>query len=733
MRLRDRRPRIFVSAFAAVLVAAVLVAAVLVAAVLVPGQALAQTSKAGPAYLLIEWPSKRVVARSRPDVLDTPIAPGSVLKIATLIAAADDGVVTPDTRIACRRTIVVDGKTLTCVHPDLHRPLSASEALGYSCNVFFATVAERVRRTSLDAVLVRLGLGPLSPAAPTASGALGLAGIRATPRALLDAFVRVASGDRGVRMAASTRAMLTDGLRLAAASGTASAFGESGIRALAKTGTAPMPGGGYHGIVVAMAPDSAPTHAIVAVVPGGAGADAARVAADAMTAAGIGTETVRVGVARPAGGYDIVPVPLEQYVSRVVNGELGGRAPPAALEAMGMTVRTFARAHRGRHAADGFDLCDLTHCQVMGRATAATDAAVAATTGLVLLDGLRIADVYYSAWCGGYTQTPSRAWPGAADRTYLPSRPDEACASEAAWTSEIPEPRLRQALQAAGLKGEHLTSLAVTARDASGRAQTLRATGMTPESLSANLFQLAAGRVLGWQVVKSTRFEIRQTATGVSLTGRGLGHGVGLCARGTLNRAGGGATRQDILAAYFPGVTIGRMGPAIVRVQLPEADARFRRDVHDAAERALTRMAAKLGMPAGGPVTVRVHPTVEAYARSTGQPWWTAARTAGTAIDLIPLTALRDRGTLEPTLAHEMVHVLAGPMLADRPLWVREGLAVVLAGELAATGPSSSAPCPADDALQSARTAVAWRSAYQAAGQCVARALAAGRRWQELK
>jgi SpoIID/LytB domain protein len=369
----------------------------------------------------------------------------------------------------------------------------------------------------------------------------------------------------------------------------------------------------------------------------------------------------------------------------------------------------------------------------MGRVTAATDAAVAATSGLVLLDGLRVAEVYYSAWCGGHTQAPSRAWPGAADRAYLPSRPDEACASEPAWTSEIPEPRLRQALQAAGLKGEHLTSLAVTARDPSGRAQTLRAGGMTPDSLSANAFQRAAGRVLGWQVVKSTRFEIRESATGVSLTGRGLGHGVGLCARGALNRAGIGASRQAIVAAYFPGVTIGRMGPAIVRVQLPEADARWRRDVQDAAERAFTRMAAKLGMPAAGSVSVRAHPTVEAYARTTGQPWWTAARAAGTAIDLIPLSALRDRGTLEPTLAHEMVHVLAGPMLADRPLWVREGLAVFLAGELAVAAPSSSAPCPTDEALQSARTAVAWRSAYQAAGQCVARALATGRRWQDLR
>jgi SpoIID/LytB domain protein len=718
MAARARRARILIAAAGAVLLAAA---------------ATGQPGGRGPAYLLIELPSNRVVSRARPDVLDTAIAPGSILKIATLIAAADDGVVTADTRIACRRTIVVDGKTLTCVHPDLHRPLSASEALGHSCNVFFATVAERVRRSSIDAVLVRLGLGPLSPSAPTASGALGLAGLRATPRALLDAFVRVVTPASGFRMTPAARAMVTDGLRLAAASGTASALGEHGIEGLAKTGTAPMPGGGYHGIVVAVTPGIAPRHAVVAVVPGGAGADAARVAAEVMVSAGIGTGTIRVGIARPAGGYDVVSIPAETYVSRVVAGELGPGAPAAALEAMAITVRTFAQAHRRRHAAEGFDLCDLTHCQVMGPATASTDAAAAATAGLVLLDGVRLADVYYSAWCGGHTQVPSRAWAGATDRPYLLARPDEACADEPAWTSEIPEPKLRLALQAAGLKGVRVTSFAVAARDASGRARTLRASGMTPEAIDANLFQLAAGRVLGWQVVKSTRFDVRQTAAGVALTGTGLGHGVGLCARGAMSRARAGATRTAILSAYFPGVTIGRTGPLRVRLQLPETDAGSRQGLQDLAERTFTRVAGRLGMAPAGTIDIRVHPTVEAFARATGQPWWTAARTAGTAIDLIPVSALRERGTLEPTLAHEFVHVLADPTLADRPLWVREGLAVVIAGERAVAASSAAAPCPSDEALRAPRDAAAWRAAYQTAGGCVERALAAGRRWQDLR
>jgi len=87
--------------------------------------------------------------------------------------------------------MMVDGKRLTCVHPDLHRPLTAAEALGHSCNVFFATVAQRLPRQALDGVLVRAGLPPVSPGAPLASAALGLSGIRATPPQLLDAFLRL--------------------------------------------------------------------------------------------------------------------------------------------------------------------------------------------------------------------------------------------------------------------------------------------------------------------------------------------------------------------------------------------------------------------------------------------------------------------------------------------------------------------------------------------------------------
>jgi YD repeat-containing protein len=101
---------------------------------------------------------------------------------------------------------------------------------------------------------------------------------------------------------------------------------------------------------------------------------------------------------------------------------------------------------------------------------------------------------------------------------------------------------------------------------------------------------------------------------------------------------------------------------------------------------------------------------------------------------------LETRNTLEPTIRHELTHVLADATLAGRPLWVREGLAVYIAGELPReeSGQRSAAvhtgrPCPPDSALRSSASPDAWRQAYDDAGQCVARALAAGARWQDLR
>ncbi len=81
-------------------------------------------------------------------------------------------------------------------------------------------------------------------------------------------------------MKPATKAVLLEGLRGAAEYGTASALKDAGISALAKTGTILMPNGAALGLVVALTPADKPIRGIVVAAPGGAGLDAAAIAAE---------------------------------------------------------------------------------------------------------------------------------------------------------------------------------------------------------------------------------------------------------------------------------------------------------------------------------------------------------------------------------------------------------------------------------------------------------------------
>ena len=69
---------------------------------------------------------------------------------------------------------------------------------------------------------------------------------------------------------------------------------------------------------------------------------------------------------------------------------------------------------------------------------------------------------------------------------------------------------------------------------------------------------------------------------------------------------------------------------------------------------------------------------------------------------------LRDRGVLERTIRHELVHLMADAALGKRPAWVREGAAIYFAGEPMIPGeppqrpafkPEPRASCPSDNEL----------------------------------
>ena len=234
---------------------------------------------ASGAWAIVEWRGGAVVASERLERLRQPTEPGSLLKVATLVAAFATGLATSDTRVPCAGEATVKGQVIRCSHPRLRHPLRPAEALAVSCNVWFATIGERLSRARLDRVLTALGLPPTPAGAPMPLVATGLRATPSPPLAWVEALSRVLRQPSAVPLSPEARATLLDGLRGAALYGTSSAFSERGLDVLAKTGTANQAAGGTLGVVVAAWPASAPTRAIVLIAPGVAGKDAADLAA----------------------------------------------------------------------------------------------------------------------------------------------------------------------------------------------------------------------------------------------------------------------------------------------------------------------------------------------------------------------------------------------------------------------------------------------------------------------
>ena len=471
--------------------------------------------------------------------------------------------------------------------------------------------------------------------------------------------------------------------------------------------------------------------------------------------------TIRIGVLRN-GAYEIVPVSLENYVARVLTGEALPGSDPAALEALAIAIRTYTLGNRTRHRADGFDICDQTHCQVMRAATPATERAAASTAGQILFFQGDPATVFYAASCGGRTEKPSNVWPGAADPPYLPSRDDDGCGGTPVWSTTLSLRDLQRALRAAGFTGT-LRDVRIASRNESGRAARLALDGLSPAQISGQDLRAAVSRTLGWQYVQSASFELARSGDTVRMSGRGAGHGVGMCVIGSSKLAAAGRSAAQILRQYYPGTTIGPLtsgGPRLVAVPperpsisappakvvlpappkpaaidvavwLPDGEDSEGPVIAEVVRRERDHLARSLAVDAPPRVSLRFHPTTEAYERATGQPWFTLGSVSGNELHFIPPGVLRDRGVLERTVRRQLVHVMTDAVFVGRPAWVREGAGAHFADP--SRTQASRVDCPADAELLRPLSAGALGDASLRARACFERQVNAGRSWRDVR
>jgi stage II sporulation protein D len=264
--------------------------------------------------------------------------------------------------------------------------------------------------------------------------------------------------------------------------------------------------------------------------------------------------------------FFIQELPLEDYVTDVLASEMPADAPIEALKAQAVLIRTYALSQRPRHGEDGFDFCDLTHCQVFagGGRGLAYPAAVAATAGLLLSYEGKPAEALFHSACGGHTSPNQRVF-GGRPVSYLQGVDDENfCrhSSHEKWETRFSLGQIGFIFQGEGetaLRGA-LREVTAKNREPGGRWFSLDLVGENRVLLSAEKFLSRMGKEFGWHRLKSAWFEVEVKDGEAIFRGRGLGHGVGFCQEGAMGRARAGQSFREILSHYFPGTRLTRLG-----------------------------------------------------------------------------------------------------------------------------------------------------------------------------
>jgi stage II sporulation protein D len=289
--------------------------------------------------------------------------------------------------------------------------------------------------------------------------------------------------------------------------------------------------------------------------------------------------TIRVQV-REGTALVIREVALEEYVGATALSEVhpdanDGRAAERLFELQSVIARTYAVTNRSRHAANGFELCSTTHCQLYeparlrtSRWAAVARAAAQRTSGQILWFADGPARVMFHADCGGHTSGAAAVWGGIAP-SYLSGASDEgpACNAHQAWTFETTAAAMAAALNADPRTaiGARLDQIEVAGRDSAGRAEKILLRGTRTFVIRGEVFREVVTRALGTRSLRSTLFTIKSSGAAVRATapravfvfeGTGFGHGVGLCQAGALARLKAGASPEEVLEHYFPGTSL---------------------------------------------------------------------------------------------------------------------------------------------------------------------------------
>lgn len=250
---------------------------------------------------------------------------------------------------------------------------------------------------------------------------------------------------------------------------------------------------------------------------------------------------------------------LEEYLLGVIAEEIPHDWEFEALKAQAVAARSYALYQKRNTGRRHYHILATVSSQVYTGKRGErerTTRAVRETQGMVLTYAGAVIQAFFHSSCGGRTENASRLWN--IDEPYLKGV-DCDCqeiSKYGVWEKRFSLPAVSAALRKKGYRVDGVQALEIDGITPAGRVKNVavrdpRGTTSVPaESLRA---------AIGYSLIPSVFFELETAGNEVIISGRGMGHGVGLCQWGAREMAQRKHDYRSILSHYYPGTRISFM------------------------------------------------------------------------------------------------------------------------------------------------------------------------------
>lgn len=300
----------------------------------------------------------------------------------------------------------------------------------------------------------------------------------------------------------------------------------------------------------------------------------------------LGSLFVRPSVGEP-GGLDAINItPIEPYIAGVISKELYPRWPEETFCVQAVCARSYAlhQSRRARASGRDYDLEATTADQVFPGLTdhVAANNAARRTRGIILTYRGAVLRTYYSSTCGGRSSSARDVWGLADGLAYNRLAPLQAHARDVAcqpsplyrWEVSRSVDDLSRRIAAWGKANSmsirrlgRVRSIRVEKANDQGRPVRYAIVDDLGRSflLAAEQLRVASNFAVPElpPIERATRvhsgdFTVRVEAESVTISGRGFGHGVGMCQFCAKGMSDEGVDWRTMLKAFYPGATFDR-------------------------------------------------------------------------------------------------------------------------------------------------------------------------------